>query len=614
MRGLDMKEPMRPILVGLLAASLAAYLQWTFWFWLEPNRFILFYPAVILSSLLAGLYGGLSATVVSTILAAYIFFEPAFSFDTDKHAFMFPTLLFLAVGCGIANIVNIMQRRLVELTTEKTQRIAEHKRLGIVENMLVGYAQCEMIFDDRGHPVDFVCHYVNPAFEKLTGLHDATGKKICDLIPGLNESNPELFELYGRVARGGAPEVTETYLHQLASWFTVSAYYPGEENRFAITFDNITRRKQAEEERERLAAIVEYSDDAIISKDLNGIIETWNRGAEELFGYTAQEAIGRSISILIPPELQSEEQSLLRRLEDGERVAHFETVRLTKGQLRVDVSVTSSPLRDAHGRVVGVAKIVRDIRESKRQQAEYITSKEVAENALRIKSRFLDIAAHELRTPVTAFSLLLQFTQMQLEKKGKPVDVPILMRLRAQADRLSRLSVDLLDISRLERGVLSLKRVPTNLLSVISECLDICRLRAPDRRFTLAAPAGPIEITLDHDRIFQVLSNLLDNAIKYTPENTPIEVAIETTPERVRVSVKDHGLGIPEQQQRVLFNPFGRETANQVEQVSGLGLGLFVCRGIIELHGGKIGMKSEEGVGSTFFFDLPWDIAARKAA
>ena len=175
-----------------------------------------------------------------------------------------------------------------------------------------------------------------------------------------------------------------------------------------------------------------------------------------------------------------------------------------------------------------------------------------------MKSRFLDLAAHELRTPVTGLSLALQFAQMELKTQGRPVDLPTLEKLRTQVSRLSRLTVELLEMARLNRGELKLQAAPTNLLSIISECLHIFRLQSPTRSFTLSEPKQPIELNLDRDRIFQVLSSLLDNAIKYTPASTSIEVAVETTPDIVRVLVKDHGPGIEDQLQALLFNSFER--------------------------------------------------------
>lgn len=242
--------------------------------------------------------------------------------------------------------------------------------------------------------------------------------------------------------------------------------------------------------------------------------------------------------------------------------------------------------------------------ERKRAEAELVAAKESAEKAASLKSRFLDIAAHELRTPITVFSIMLELAQKQL-KKGQPIDISTLDRLQWQAKRLSHLVVDLLDVSRLERGVVTLHQIRTNMILLISACLEGFIVQAPKRSIIFTKPQQPIELNIDPVRINQVLSNLLDNALKYTSEGSPIEVRAESSPDLVRVSVIDHGVGIKKDQQAELFKPFTRGSSDREERTSGLGLGLFVCRGIIELHGGTIGVVSEAGVGSTFYFELP---------
>lgn len=231
-------------------------------------------------------------------------------------------------------------------------------------------------------------------------------------------------------------------------------------------------------------------------------------------------------------------------------------------------------------------------------------AKDVAEKSLRVKSRFLDMAAHELRTPVTTFSLLLQFTKKQLEE-GQPVSISTLDRLSKQSDRLANLVVDLLDVSRLERGVVVLQLARTDIISLINTCVEDFRTLSPKRHFIFNPPNQPIEIDIDALRIHQVLSNLLDNAIKYTPEGSPIEVTIDAHLDRIHVSVKDQGAGISLRDQAELFKPFTRGGNDRAERQSGLGLGLYICHKTIELHGGTIGVTSLPGTGSTFYFDLP---------
>jgi PAS domain S-box-containing protein len=270
-------------------------------------------------------------------------------------------------------------------------------------------------------------------------------------------------------------------------------------------------------------------------------------------------------------------------------------------------------VRDEHGVPERMFGLNRDITEERHAMETLKAAREAAEAAARAKSRFLDIAAHELRTPVTAFSLLLQFTQMQLEM-GKPVGADVLGRLRAQVDRLSRLVVDLLEVSKLDRGVVRLQSHPTDLVELVAECQANFQLQFPFRRILFPRPDHPIWLNLDSIRIYEVLSNLLDNAVKYTSKDTLIELQVEDGPDSVRVSVRDYGKGIPEEKQKALFRPFERGDEAEGELYAGLGLGLFICRGIVELHGGKISMKSRPGAGSTFYFDLPRERLAGKAA
>lgn len=219
------------------------------------------------------------------------------------------------------------------------------------------------------------------------------------------------------------------------------------------------------------------------------------------------------------------------------------------------------------------------------------------------KIKFLDIAAHELRNPIASISLLLQLCEKWTEK-GQPIPLDVLARLRAPVDRLARLVVDLVEMSRLERGLLSLFPVKTDLASLISECVEEFKLRAPEHRFIFNKPDQTVEINLDPIRIGQVLANFLDNAIKYDG-NSDIQVMLEVMPSVVRVSVTDHGPGIPEKEQSMLFTAFARGSSNATIRAGGLGLGLSICKGIMDLHQGAIGFVSKVGHGSTFYFDLP---------
>jgi diguanylate cyclase (GGDEF)-like protein/PAS domain S-box-containing protein len=266
------------------------------------------------------------------------------------------------------NTVDLGQAQERDIAVRKAGEESENRYRSLFENMLEGFAYCEMLFDDRGCPIDFVYLDVNSAFGKLTGLANVVGKKFTEVVPGGKDSQPELFERYSRVALTSRPERFEIEIKALGMWFSILAYGAGD-GRFVATFDNITERKRTERATNLLAAIVDSSQEAIISKGLDGIVTSWNKSAERLFGYTAEEIIGCHISLIIPADRPHEEAWILGQLKRVEKVEHFETVRVRKDGTLIDISVTVSPIRDASGRIVGVSKLARSITE--RKQAEH---------------------------------------------------------------------------------------------------------------------------------------------------------------------------------------------------------------------------------------------------
>ncbi|MGD0886246.1 MAG: PAS domain S-box protein [Thermodesulfovibrionales bacterium] len=258
--------------------------------------------------------------------------------------------------------------------------ITEHKRAGetlrrsekryreLFENMIEGFAYCKMIFEN-GKPQDFTYLSVNHAFETLTGLKNVVGKRVTEVIPGIRETDPELIEIYGRVSLTGKPERFEMFVEALKMWFSISVYSP-EEEFFVAVFDIITERKKAEEVQGRLAAIVDSAEDAIIGKDLNGIIHSWNVGAENIFGYKAEEVIGKPVSLLVPPGHTDEVPEILARIKQGEHIESFETVRMRKDGAIIPVSLTFSAIKDKAGRIIGASKIAHDITERKQAEEE----------------------------------------------------------------------------------------------------------------------------------------------------------------------------------------------------------------------------------------------------
>jgi PAS domain S-box-containing protein len=370
---------------------------------------------------------------------------------------------------------------------------------------------------------------------------------------------------------------------------------------------------QTDELQARLAAIVATSDDAIVSKNLDGVILSWNAAAERIFGYTADEIIGRPILILLPPERLEEETTILSKIRRGERVDHFETIRVRKDGRRIDISVTVSPIHDSAGKVIGASKIARDITEFKQlvKEREQLLSAEraarsEAERVGRMKDEFLATLSHELRTPLSAilgWSQLLQHDTPDTEMLREGLEV-IERNARVQTQLIS----DLLDMSRIISGKLRLDVEQVELASVVGAAIDSVRPSAEFKQIRLQKlldpSAGPV--SGDPNRLQQIIWNLLSNAIKFTPKGGKIEVLLKRIDSHVEINVSDTGQGISAEFLPHVFDRFRQADASTTRHQGGLGLGLAIVKQLVELHGGSISAKSSgEGRGSTFTVTLP---------
>ncbi|HMG76598.1 MAG TPA: PAS domain S-box protein [Pyrinomonadaceae bacterium] len=376
---------------------------------------------------------------------------------------------------------------------------------------------------------------------------------------------------------------------------------------------DITEQKRAQEVRARLAAIVQSSDDAIVSKDLNGIIATWNIGAERLFGYTADEVIGKPISLLIPAERLDEEPSILERIRRGERIEHYETIRRRKDGTLLDVALTVSPIIDERGRVVGASKIGRDISERKRAEAELktlmIRDQELraeAETANRVKDEFLAMVSHELRTPLNAivgWTQLLKSGRLDRSKTERAIQT-----IDRNAKAQSMIINELLDVARIISGKVRLDPKPVELAEVINAAIDVVRPAADAKAIKLVASldeaAGPV--SGESVRLQQVIWNLLSNAIKFTPKQGRVEIKLKRDGTHVVIEVSDTGCGIPANFLPRIFDRFQQADTSAKRLHGGLGLGLSIARTLVEMHGGTILAESEgKGRGAKFTVALP---------
>jgi PAS domain S-box-containing protein len=369
---------------------------------------------------------------------------------------------------------------------------------------------------------------------------------------------------------------------------------------------DISDRNAAEQARAMLGAIVESSDDAIVSKTLDGIIQSWNSGAERLFGFRADEAIGRPITIIIPPERLHEEQDILSRLCRGERIDHFETRRLAKDGRLLEISVTISPVRDSSGRIIGASKIARDISAQKNSEAALVAMKNALQDADQRKDEFLAMLAHELRNPLAAICNSLQLLSLDDSLSAPSAKVRDIME--QQTKLMMHLVDDLLDSSRISRGKIELKREPIDLASVVAGAVHTAKpfLEAAGHRFAASLPSTPIILDADGMRLSQVLGNLLCNAAKYTPPSGQVWLTARRTLEGVEISVRDDGIGIEPDKLPHVFDMFMQANSSKSRSYSGLGLGLALAKKLVELHGGQIeGRSAGEKEGSEFIVRLP---------
>jgi PAS domain S-box-containing protein len=403
---------------------------------------------------------------------------------------------------------------------------------------------------------------------------------------------------------------------------------------------DISERKHAEARIREFAAIVEAAEDAIIGKTLDGVITTWNAGAERLYGYTADEAIGRSISFLLPLDRGDELSELLAPLSRNERIEHYETARQRKDQTIIDVSLSISPIKDADGRVVGAASIARDITERKQAAAlirelNLDLERRVLERTSELggtleqlkvahvlleregyelrranahKSDFLASMSHELRTPLNA---IIGFSELMLDRTESEVPneqrKAFLGHIQDSGRHLLLLVDDLLDLSKVEAGGMDLQPQHVLLAKLIDDCVTITRATASAKQISFETRCDPPDavITIDPVRLKQMVYNLLSNAVKFTPDGGRVSVETQVTENQAILTVRDNGVGIKPEDQALIFEEFRQGDLDSVRGEEGTGLGLAVVRRLVGLQHGKVGLESVVGQGSVFTVTLP---------
>ena len=372
---------------------------------------------------------------------------------------------------------------------------------------------------------------------------------------------------------------------------------------------DITELKMSEAATRHLAAIVESSDDAIISKDLNGIIASWNNSACRIFGYNTEEVVGKSIAVLFPSERLGEEAQILDRIRRGEPVHHYETVRRCKDGRLVEISLSVSPIKTADGKVIGASKIARDITERKRAEMELKKAHEGVLKASRAKDEFLATLSHELRTPLNPVLLIASDAATNR-------DLPPRVRtdfdtIRKNIELEARLIDDLLDLTRIERGKIILEKRILDVHRVLQDAIAQEREEMSRKEISLNLKLNATRHTAYGDavRLQQIFWNLLNNSVKFTGQGGQVTIESSTCEDRLVIRIADTGIGMTPEETGQVFQAFSQgshaENGNG-NRFGGLGLGLAISQKLAELHSGSIVASSEgRGKGSVFVVELP---------
>lgn len=570
--------------------------------------FSVFMTTVVITSLFGGWKPGLLNTLISSVLG-FLAAAPAWTIRLAEREDAIRILLFTALGVFLSLLVGVvgeLQRRLnsekntlmkvfYDVSAARAEAELERQRL----REILAYAPAAIgVMRGPEHRWE----YVNDEYVRVTGRQSASefvGRTVAESLPEI-ETQP-FIGLLDKVYSSGIAYVgceMKAHLNRRIVGKQDDAYFDfvyqplrdlaGRVDGILVHAIEVTDRvrvkekiEEAQQARRQLATIVEYSDDAIISKDLQGIVTSWNPAAERMFGYSAKEMIGKSITTIIPPELHHEEASILATLARGERLNHFETTRVTQSGQRLMVSLTISPIIGESGHVTGAAKIIRDI-----------TRQKVAEKALHQSERLASVGrlattiAHEINNPLEAVTNLVY-----LARESAVGDVKEFLRLAdEELGRIAYITRQTLGFYRETKGASK-----TRLGGLLETAIPVVvRRRNKPVEISREIRQDP-EIYAIPSEIRQLMANLLSNSVDALGTQGRIRVRVSSGKDRsgaankcgVRLVVADSGSGIPPALRSKLFEPFFT-----TKEDIGTGLGLWICRNVVEKHRGSIRVKS----------------------
>jgi PAS domain S-box-containing protein len=488
-----------------------------------------------------------------------------------------------------------------------TRKLAEEESLTQREYWRVALSSigdAVMVTDARG-----LVTFMNLVAEELCGVTngEAIGKPLADVFRIVNERTrrpvdspvEKVLESGHIIGLANHTVLISTDNRERPIDDSAAPIKDGDGNILGVVlvFRDVTEKRRAELVSERLSAIVESSDDIIVSKGFDGVITSWNKGAERILGYTAEDVIGKHVSMLMPPEAIEDTEKILGHIRRGEKVDHYETKRKRKDGTTIDVSLTVSPIKNADGEIIGASKVGRDITEQKHIEAERL-------EADRRKDEFLAMLAHELRNPLASISnAVYLFGKLETEAEllwAKEV-------VQRQVRHLARLIDDLLDVSRITRGKITLKMEAVKLSPIVSSAVEAVQPLIDERKQELTVSlVGMSRLEADPVRLEQIIVNLLTNAAKYTDAGGQIALTARHEGADIVISVRDTGVGIPKDLLPRVFDLFVQGDRTAARSEGGLGIGLTLVKSLVEMHGGTVAAASEgPGRGSEFAVRLP---------
>jgi PAS domain S-box-containing protein len=526
---------------------------------------------------------------------------------------------------GVARDITAKRR------AEEALRRSENLYHSLFDHMLNGLAYCRMLYDD-GRPVDFVYLEVNAAFQQLTGLADVQGRRVSEVIPGILETNPDLIAGYGRVASTGVPETFESYVEPLAMWFSVSVYCPSP-GHFVAIFDVITERKRAEQmlraSEQRLRYAMTATGDGLWDWDVAAGTVTHNAQWCRMLGLDEgrvehpsvllldlvhgddRPAVEALLSRALEADLQYQSKHRLRR-SDGEYIWVLDRGRVVE--------------RDAGGKALRMVGSVADITEGKRmgdeldrhrhhledlveqRTRELAAARDAAEAASRAKSAFLANMSHALRTPMNAIiglTHLLRRDSPDARQQGQ------LAKVSDAAHHLLEIINEVLDLSKIEAGKFVVEDTEFDLNGLLENAAGLVAEQARAKGLELLVDADPALVRVvrgDPLRLRQMLLNYASNAIKFSDRGAIVlrSRLLEEGSDGVlaHFEVRDQGIGIGPEEQARLFREFEQADSSTTRKYGGTGLGLAINQRLARLMGGEVGLDSEPGAGSTFWFTV----------